>query len=194
MRTKKNWLALLLAALALVLLSGCTQPKQVDTRIVPDVADLVKEITPDQDVVTNDAMLDRGTAAVVTYLIRNPTRPNTASYEETGVLSEKMRQESQTEKYNARSSPMYAGTVEMSRLYLFPGDISKDEVAREISGKLRQMDLELYKDSTHQFVTDSYFTYTYQYAVSVRQVYGDRDTAWVVGIGISQTAKEEHKT
>ena len=41
---------------------------------------------------------------------------------------------------------------------------------------------------------DSYYTYTYTYSVSVQQAYGDQNAAWVVGIGIEQTAKEEHKT
>ena len=47
---------------------------------------------------------------------------------------------------------------------------------------------------SRQVVIDSYYTYTYSYSVSVQQVYGDQNTAWVVGVGIDQTAKEEHKT
>ena len=178
---KKSWLVLLLAGLALLVLTGCTQPKQVGSRNVPAAAQLVDEMTPDLEVQTNDQKLSSGTAAAATYLVKSRT-------------ADKMRSESETERYNPRSAPTFSGVVRMSRLFIYPGDWSDADVARDISIRLHQMDDELYPDSTHQITFDSYYTYTYSYQVSVYQVYGDRNTAWVIGVGVTQTAKEEHKT
>ena len=191
---KKSWLVLLLAGLALLVLTGCTQPKQVGSRNVPAAAQLVDEMAPDLEVQTNDQKLSSGTAAAATYLVKSRTTPNTSGNEENGVLADKMRSESETEKYNPRSAPTFSGVVRMSRLFIYPGDWSDADVARDISIRLHQMNDELYPDSTHQITFDSYYTYTYTYQVSVYQVYGDRNTAWVIGVGVTQTAKEEHKT
>ena len=60
---------------------------------------------------------------------------------------------------------------------------------------LGEMEAELPgNNQDRQITTDSYMVYTYSYSISVRQAYSDQASAWVVGIGINQTAKEEHKT
>ena len=66
-------------------------------------------------------------------------------------------------------------------------------MARCVSEQIAQMDSELSAKS-RQVVIDSYYTYTYTYSVSVRQAYSGDDMVWLVGVGVDQTAKEEHKT
>ena len=98
-----------------------------------------------------------------------------------------------TQKYNRYSAPTSPGLTRMARLFLYPGDWPEDEVARAALITIQEMEAELSQRS-RQVVIDSYYTYTYDYSISVQQVYGDQNTAWVVGIGINQTTKEEHKT
>lgn len=188
----KHGLVLLLAVLALLVLSGCSQPKQVGTRSMAGAADLIANMSA-QTVVTNDAPLDSGTAAAATYMIKSRSTP--LSGENTGTLADELREASCTDGYSARSAPIESGVVRMSRLFIYPGDWSEDEVARAIVNKIDEMADELLSSScSRQVVIDSYFTYTYTYSVSVRQAFSDQASAWVVGIGINQTAKEEHKT
>lgn len=192
MRKMKHGLVLLLAVLALLVLSGCSQPKQVGTRSMAGVADLIANMSA-QTVVTNDAPLDSGTAAAATYMIKSRSAPGTG--EDNGILADAMREASDTSRYNARSAPIESGVTRMSRLFIYPGDWSEDEVARAIVNKIDEMEDELLRSScSRQVVIDSYFNYTYTYSVSVRQAFSDQASAWVVGIGINQTAKEEHKT
>lgn len=192
LRKKRIWLVLL-AVLALVALSGCTQPKQVGSQCMPSTAQLVAEITPDVEVSTNDQNLRSGTAAAANYVIRN--RYNPGSGEEVGPLSQEMRTVSETERYNSLSAPSTPNAVEMSRTFVYPGDWSEGDVAHAISMVIQQMDTQLPTDNKNrQFNPDSYLSYTYDYSVSVYQIYGDRNTAWIIGVGVTQTAKEEHKT
>lgn len=196
MRKLKRKLALLAAGLALVLLTGCTsvQPKQIGTRSMPSTASLVEAMAAeDEEINTSDSQLGAGTAAAATYLIKDRCAPSLTNQEDTGGLSEKLRDESGTQKYNRYSAPTTPGVTRMSRLFLYPGEWPEDEVARAILVQIEEMDAELASKS-RQVVIDSYYTYTYTYSVSVQQAYGDQSTAWVVGIGIEQTAKEEHKT
>lgn len=192
MRKMKHGLVLLLAVLALLVLSGCSQPKQVGTRSMAGVADLIAS-TSAQTVVTNDAPLDSGTAAAATHMLKSRSAPGTG--EDNGILADELREASCTDGYSARSAPIESGVVRMSRLFIYPGDWSEDEVARAIVNKIDEMADELLSSScSRQVVIDSYFTYTYTYSVSVRQAFSDQASAWVVGIGINQTVKEEHKT
>ncbi|OUN40068.1 hypothetical protein B5G28_02870 [Faecalibacterium sp. An77] len=192
MRKMKHGLVLLLAVLALLVLSGCSQPKQVGTRSMAGAADLIANMSA-QTVVTNDAPLDSGTAAAATYMIKSRSTP--LSGENTGTLADELREASCTDGYSARSAPTESGVTRMSRLFIYPGDWSEDEVARAIVNKIDEMADELLSSScSRQVVIDSYFNYTYTYSVSVRQAFSDQASAWVVGIGINQTAKEEHKT
>ena len=134
-----------------------------------------------------------GTAAAATYLLKERSAPSLTNQEDTGVLAEKLRDESDTQKYNRYSAPTTPGVTRMSRLFLYPGEWPEDEVARAVLIQIEAMEAEL-STRSRQVVIDSYYTYTYTYSVSVQQAYGDQNTAWVVGIGIDQTAKEEHKT
>lgn len=190
MRKMKHILVLLLVGLALLVLSGCSQPKQVGTRSMAGVADLIADMST-QTVVTTDAPLDSGTAAAATHMLKSRNAPGTG--EDNGILADAMRGASDTSRYNALSAPTESGVTRMSRLFVYPGDWSEDEVARAIVDKIDEMADEL-PCTSRQVVIDSYFTYTYTYSVSVRQAFSDQASAWVVGIGISQTAKEEHKT
>ena len=190
MRKMKHGLVLLLAVLALLVLSGCSQPKQVGTRSMAGVADLIAS-TSARTVVTNDAPLDSGTAAAATHMLKSRSAPGTG--EDNGILADAMREASDTSRYNALSAPTESGVTRMSRLFIYPGDWSEDEVARAIVDEIDEMAAEL-PCTSRQVVIDSYFTYTYTYSVSVRQAFSDQASAWVVGIGINQTAKEEHKT
>ena len=196
MRKLKRKLALLAAGLALVLLTGCTtvQPKQIGTRSMPSTASLVEAMAAgEQEINTTDSQLGAGTAAAATYLLKERSAPNLTNQEDTGVLAEKLRDESDTQKYNRYSAPTTPGVTRMSRLFLYPGEWPEDEVARAVLIQIEAMEAEL-STRSRQVVIDSYYTYTYTYSVSVQQAYGDQNTAWVVGIGIDQTAKEEHKT
>lgn len=196
MRKIKRKLALLVAGLALVVLTGCTtvQPKQIGTRSMSSTANLVAAMAADdQEIDTTDSQLGAGTAAAATYLLKERSAPSLTNQEDTGVLAEKLREESDTQKYNRYSAPTSPGVTRMSRLFLYPGDWPEDEVARAILIQIEEMEAEL-STRSRQVVIDSYYTYTYTYSVSVQQAYGDQNTAWVVGIGIEQTAKEEHKT
>ena len=187
---KKCWLVLLLAGLALLVLTGCTQPKQVDSRNMPTTAQLIVDITPDLDVGANDTLLDRGTAAAANYMIKN--RYNPGAGEEKGAMLTEALLEMDAEKYNQYSAPQSDGAqVYMARLFVYSGTQRDVDIATEISSRIRQMDRELYKEKE---ILNSRYTYTYRYSVSVRQVYSDRNTAWVIGVGVTQTAKEEHKT
>lgn len=189
MRKMKHGLILLLAGLVLLVLSGCSQPKQVGTRSMAGVADLIASMSS-ETVVTTDSSLDSGTAAAAYFLLNNS---NLVNGEEKGELASKLQETSCTERYSALSAPTESGETRMSRLFIFPGDWSEDEVARSIVDKIDEMAMEL-PSTSRQVVIDSYFTYTYTYSVSVRQAFSDKASAWVVGIGINQTAKEEHKT
>lgn len=196
MRKIKRKLALLAAGLALVVLTGCTtvQPKQIGTRSMSSTANLVAAMAADdQEIDTTDSQLGAGTAAAATYLLKERSAPSLTNQEDTGVLAKKLREESDTQKYNRYSAPTSPGVTRMSRLFLYPGDWPEDEVARAILIQIEEMEAEL-STRSRQVVIDSYYTYTYTYSVSVQQAYGDQNTAWVVGIGIEQTAKEEHKT
>lgn len=187
---------MLVAGLALVVLTGCTtvQPKQIGTRSMSSTANLVAAMAADdQEIDTTDSQLGAGTAAAATYLLKERSAPSLTNQEDTGVLAEKLREESDTQKYNRYSAPTSPGVTRMSRLFLYPGDWPEDEVARAILIQIEEMEAEL-STRSRQVVIDSYYTYTYTYSVSVQQAYGDQNTAWVVGIGIEQTAKEEHKT
>lgn len=190
MRKMKHGLVLLLAVLALLVLSGCSQPKQVGTRSMAGAADLIANMSA-RTVVTNDAPLDSGTAAAATYMIKSRSAPGTG--EDNGILADAMREASCTDGYSARSAPIESGVTRMSRLFIYPGDWSEDEVARAIVDEIDEMAAKL-PCTSRQVVIDSYFTYTYTYSVSVRQAFSDQASAWVVGIGINQTVKEEHKT
>lgn len=190
MRKMKHGLVLLLAVLALLVLSGCSQPKQVGTRSMAGVADLIANMSA-QTVVTNDAPLDSGTAAAATHMLKSRSAPGTG--EDNGILADAMREASDTSRYNALSAPTESGVTRMSRLFIYPGDWSEDEVARAIVDEIDEMDAKL-PCTSRQVVIDSYFNYTYTYSVSVRQAFSDQASAWVVGIGINQTVKEEHKT
>ena len=192
MRKKGHWLVLLAAGLALLIFSGCSQPKQVGTRSMPGVAELIDELSV-QEVDTTDSQLDSGTAAAATHLLKSRSSPSTG--EETGALADELRSASGTERYNYLSAPSSSGITRMSRLFIYPGDWSEDEVARAIVSELDDMDGKLLQDNKErQFTTDSYISYTYTYAVNVRQAYNDQASAWVIGLGINQIAKEEHKT
>lgn len=192
MRRKRQWLVLLMAGLVLLVLSGCSQPKQVGTRSMPGVAELTDDMTA-LTIQTSDTQLDSGTAAAATHLLKSRSTPSTG--EDTGTLAAELRDASGTERYNALSAPVSSGLTRMSRLFLYPGDWSEEKVAHAIVVKLEQMDGELYADNRDRQITpDSYISYTYTYSVSVRQAYSDQSSAWVIGVGINQTAKEEHKT
>lgn len=195
LRKIKRELALLAAGLALVVLTGCSAaaPKQIGTRSMASTANLVAAMSPDEEIDTTDSQLGAGTAAAATYLIKDRCAPSLTNQEDTGGLSEKLRDESDTQKYNRYSAPTTPGVTRMSRLFLYPGEWPEDEVARAVLIQIEAMEAELSTQS-RQVVIDSYYTYTYTYSVSVQQAYGDQNTAWVVGIGIDQTAKEEHKT
>ena len=194
MRKIRKKLLVLAAGLAMVVLTGCTvQPKQIGTRPMSSTANLVAGMAEDQEIDTTDSQLGAGTAAAATYLLKERSAPNLTNQEDTGVLAEKLRDESDTQKYNRYSAPTTPGVTRMSRLFLYPGEWPEDEVARAVLIQIEAMEAELSTQS-RQVVIDSYYTYTYTYSVSVQQAYGDQNTAWVVGIGIDQTAKEEHKT
>ena len=156
-------------------------------------ANLVAAMSPDEEIDTTDSQLGAGTAAAATYLLKERSAPSLTNQEDTGVLAEKLRDESDTQKYNRYSAPTTPGVTRMSRLFLYPGEWPEDEVARAVLIQIEAMEAELSTQS-RQVVIDSYYTYTYTYSVSIQQAYGDQNTAWVVGIGIDQTAKEEHKT
>lgn len=192
MRKNRQWLVLLMAGLALLVLTGCSQPKQVGTRSMSSAADLIAAMA-DQEVDTKDSQLDSGTAAAATYLLKSRSAPSAG--EETGSLADELRDASDTERYSSSNAPTVSGVTRMSRLFLYPGDWTEDEVARAITMELDDMDRKLPQDNRdRQISPDSYISYTYTYAVNVRQAYSDQGTAWVVGVGINQTAKEEHKT
>lgn len=192
LRRKHVWLALLVAGLVLLVMSGCSQAKQAGTRSVSTAADLIAQMA-DQEVSTSDSPLESGTAAAATHLLKN--RSTVVTGEENGLLAQALRDSADAQRYNPRSTPTVNGVVRMARLFLYPGDWSEDEVARAIVTALGEMESELPADNRDkQITTDSYMVYTYSYSVSVRQAYSDQASAWVVGVGINQTAKEEHKT
>ena len=198
MRKIKKRLALLVAGLALAVMttgcsSGAAQPKQIGTRNMASTASLISSMAGEEEVNAADTQLGAGTAAAATYLIKERCSPSLTNQEDTGELSDRMREESNTQKYNRYSAPTSPGLTRMARLFLYPGDWPEDEVARAALITIQEMEAELSQRS-RQVVIDSYYTYTYDYSISVQQVYGDQNTAWVVGIGINQTTKEEHKT
>ena len=198
MRKIKKRLALLAAGLALAVMttgcsSGAAQPKQIGTRNMASTASLISSMAGEEGVNAADTQLGAGTAAAATYLIKERCSPSLTNQEDTGELSNRMREESNTQKYNRYSAPTSPGLTRMARLFLYPGDWPEDEVARAALITIQEMEAELSQRS-RQVVIDSYYTYTYDYSISVQQVYGDQNTAWVVGIGINQTTKEEHKT
>lgn len=198
MRKIKKRLALLAAGLALAVMttgcsSGAAQPKQIGTRNMASTASLISSMAGKEEVNAADTQLGAGTAAAATYLIKERCSPSLTNQEDTGELSNRMREESNTQKYNRYSAPTSPGLTRMARLFLYPGDWPEDEVARAALITIQEMEAELSQRS-RQVVIDSYYTYTYDYSISVQQVYGDQNTAWVVGIGINQTTKEEHKT
>ena len=173
--------------------SGAAQPKQIGTRNMASTASLISSMAGEEEVNAADTQLGAGTAAAATYLIKERCSPSLTNQEDTGELSDRMREESNTQKYNRYSAPTSPGLTRMARLFLYPGDWPEDEVARAALITIQEMEAELSQRS-RQVVIDSYYTYTYDYSISVQQVYGDQNTAWVVGIGINQTTKEEHKT
>ena len=198
LRKIKKRLALLAAGLALAVMttgcsSGVAQPKQIGTRNMASTASLISSMAGEEEVNAADTQLGAGTAAAATYLIKERCSPSLTNQEDTGELSNRMREESNTQKYNRYSAPTSPGLTRMARLFLYPGDWPEDEVARAALITIQEMEAELSQRS-RQVVIDSYYTYTYDYSISVQQVYGDQNTAWVVGIGINQTTKEEHKT
>ena len=198
LRKIKKRLALLAAGLALAVMttgcsSGAAQPKQIGTRNMASTASLISSMAGEEGVNAADTQLGAGTAAAATYLIKERCSPSLTNREDTGELSDRMREESNTQKYNRYSAPTSPGVTRMARLFLYPGDWPEDEVARAALITIQEMEAELSQRS-RQVVIDSYYTYTYDYSISVQQVYGDQNTAWVVGIGINQTTKEEHKT
>ena len=198
MRKIKKRLALLAAGLALAVMttgcsSGAAQPKQIGTWNMASTASLISSMAGEEEVNAADTQLGAGTAAAATYLIKERCSPSLTNQEDTGELSNRMREESNTQKYNRYSAPTSPGLTRMARLFLYPGDWPEDEVARAALITIQEMEAELSQRS-RQVVIDSYYTYTYDYSISVQQVYGDQNTAWVVGIGINQTTKEEHKT
>ncbi len=198
LRKIKKRLALLAAGLALAVMttgcsSGAAQPKQIGTRNMASTASLISSMAGKEEVNAADTQLGAGTAAAATYLIKERCSPSLTNQEDTGELSNRMREESNTQKYNRYSAPTSPGLTRMARLFLYPGDWPEDEVARAALITIQEMEAELSQRS-RQVVIDSYYTYTYDYSISVQQVYGDQNTAWVVGIGINQTTKEEHKT
>lgn len=198
LRKIKKRLALLAAGLALAVMttgcsSGAAQPKQIGTRNMASTASLISSMAGEEGVNAADTQLGAGTAAAATYLIKERCSPSLTNQEDTGELSDRMREESNTQKYNRYSAPTSPGLTRMARLFLYPGDWPEDEVARAALITIQEMEAELSQRS-RQVVIDSYYTYTYDYSISVQQVYGDQNTAWVVGIGINQTTKEEHKT
>ena len=198
MRKIKKRLALLAAGLALAVMttgcsSGAAQPKQIGTRNMASTASLISSMAGEEEINAADTQLGAGTAAAATYLIKERCSPSLTNQEDTGELSDRMREESNTQKYNRYSAPTSPGLTRMARLFLYPGDWPEDEVARAALITIQEMEAELSQRS-RQVVIDSYYTYTYDYSISVQQVYGDQNTAWVVGIGINQTTKEEHKT
>ncbi len=198
LRKIKKRLALLAAGLALAVMttgcsSGAAQPKQIGTRNMASTASLISSMAGEEEVNVADTQLGAGTAAAATYLIKERCSPSLTNQEDTGELSDRMREESNTQKYNRYSAPTSPGLTRMARLFLYPGDWPEDEVARAALITIQEMEAELSQRS-RQVVIDSYYTYTYDYSISVQQVYGDQNTAWVVGIGINQTTKEEHKT
>ena len=165
MRRMHSWLALLVAGLVLLVMTGCSQTKEVGTRSVPGAADLIAQIA-DQEVNTSNSLLESGTAAAATHLLKS--RSTLVTGEETGPLAQALQD---------------------------AGDWNEDEVARAVTTVLEDMETELPANNRdRQITTDSYVVYTYTYSVSVRQAYSDQASAWVVGVGINQTAKEEHKT
>lgn len=198
LRKIKKQLALLAAGLALAVMttgcsSGAAQPKQIGTRNMASTASLISSMAGKEEVNAADTQLGAGTAAAATYLIKERCSPSLTNQEDTGELSNRMREESNTQKYNRYSAPTSPGLTRMARLFLYPGDWPEDEVARAALITIQEMEAELSQRS-RQVVIDSYYTYTYDYSISVQQVYGDQNTAWVVGVGINQTTKEEHKT
>lgn len=198
LRKIKKRLALLAAGLALAVMttgcsSGAAQPKQIGTRNMASTASLISSMAGEEEVNAADTQLGAGAAAAATYLIKERCSPSLTNQEDTGELSNRMREESNTQKYNRYSAPTSPGLTRMARLFLYPGDWPEDEVARAALITIQEMEAELSQRS-RQVVIDSYYTYTYDYSISVQQVYGDQNTAWVVGIGINQTTKEEHKT
>ena len=198
LRKIKKRLALLAAGLALAVMttgcsSGAAQPKQIGTRNMASTASLISSMAGEEEVNAADTQLGAGTAAAATYLIKERCSPSLTNQEDTGELSNRMREESNTQKYNRYSAPTSPGLTRMARLFLYPGDWPEDEVARAALITIQEMEAELSQRS-RQVVIDSYYTYTYDYSISVQQLYGDQNTAWVVGIGINQTTKEEHKT
>lgn len=198
LRKIKKRLALLAAGLALAVMttgcsSGAAQPKQIGTRNMASTASLISSMAGEEEVNAADTQLGAGTAAAATYLIKERCSPSLTNQEDTGELYNRMREESNTQKYNRYSAPTSPGLTRMARLFLYPGDWPEDEVARAALITIQEMEAELSQRS-RQVVIDSYYTYTYDYSISVQQVYGDQNTAWVVGIGINQTTKEEHKT
>lgn len=198
LRKIKKRLALLAAGLALAVMttgcsSGAAQPKQIGTRNMASTASLISSMAGEEEVNAADTQLGAGTAAAATYLIKERCSPSLTNQEDTGELSDRMREESNTQKYNRYSAPTSPGLTRMARLFLYPGDWPEDEIARAALITIQEMEAELSQRS-RQVVIDSYYTYTYDYSISVQQVYGDQNTAWVVGIGINQTTKEEHKT
>ena len=192
LRRKHIWLALLVAGLVLLVMSGCSQSKQTGIRSVSSAADLIAQMA-DQEVSTSDSLLESGTAAAATHLLKN--RSTLTAGEENGLLAQALRDAADAQRYNPRSAPTASGLTRMARLFLYPGDWSEDEVAQAIVTALGEMEAELPgNNQDRQITTDSYMVYTYSYSISVRQAYSDQASAWVVGIGINQTAKEEHKT
>ncbi len=189
---KRKWIILLLAAVVVFVLTGCSKSQKVGIRSVSSTEDMIKAMNEDLTF-TQDGQLDSGTAAAATYLIKNRYQP-TREGEETGLLAAEMRSVSNTESYNYLKTPTAAGTTRMSRLFVYPGEWSEKEVAWSISNTLWEMDEELADKKEVGIAGESCMTYTYTYSVNVRQVYSDQVSAWVVGVGVTQTAKEIHTT
>ena len=135
LRKIKKRLALLAAGLALAVMttgcsSGAAQPKQIGTRNMASTASLISSMAGEEEVNVADTQLGAGTAAAATYLIKERCSPSLTNQEDTGELSDRMREESNTQKYNRYSAPTSPGLTRMARLFLYPGDWPEDEVAR----------------------------------------------------------------
>ena len=89
LRRKHVWLALLVAGLVLLVMSGCSQAKQAGTRSVSTAADLIAQMA-DQEVSTSDSPLESGTAAAATHLLKN--RSTVVTGEENGLLAQALRE------------------------------------------------------------------------------------------------------
>ena len=102
LRRKHVWLALLVAGLVLLVMSGCSQAKQAGTRSVSTAADLIAQMA-DQEVSTSDSPLESGTAAAATHLLKN--RSTVVTGEENGLLAQALRDSADAQRYNPRSTP-----------------------------------------------------------------------------------------